>query len=430
MSETHAAAIAALRADAETFFRAGVRAADPAAAAEAVLTAHADEIAAARGIVLAAFGKAAVPMVRAAMPFVAGKLRRALALTNYENSVAVEGAEVFAADHPIPDENGVRGAAEIERAVASVGEGELALVLVSGGGSALLCAPAYGVSLADKMALNAALIRSGADIAEINTVRSMVSRLKAGRLARLAHRGRLLALVLSDVPRDDLATIASGPTVPSRATAASAIAILEKYALFDEVPEAVARHLKVVAPAEDLAAEIPHARSVIIGSNRMSVEAAERAARAAGYATLAGCTWLAGDISTVATDLHAMAARTPGGRIAIVSGGEPVVRLTGCGRGGRNQELALRFALAAEAAPLERPWAFLSGGTDGRDGPTDAAGAIVDRATPTRMRAAGLDIAARLADNDSNPLLQASGDLLVTGGTGTNVADLQIILLG
>lgn len=430
MPETDAAAIAALRADAEAFFRAGVRAADPAAAIEAALSAQREALTAARRIVLVAFGKAAVPMVRAAMPFVAGKLKDALALTNYENAVAVEGVEVFAAGHPIPDGNGVRGAGEIASAVASVGEGELALVLVSGGGSALLCAPAEGVSLADKISLNAALIRSGADITEINTVRSMVSRLKGGRLARLAHRGRLLALVLSDVPGDDLATIASGPTVPSRATAASAIAILKKYALLDTLPEGMAKHLEDVAPDEDLAADIPHARSLIVGSNRLSIEAAERAAHAAGYATLPGHTWLKGDVSAAATDLHAMAARAGDGRIAIVSGGEPVVMLTGGGKGGRNQELALRFALAGEAAPLDRPWAFLSGGTDGRDGPTDAAGAVVDRATPARMRAAGMDIAARLAENDSNPILEASGDLLVTGATGTNVADIQIILLG
>lgn len=336
----------------------------------------------------------------------------------------------MAAGHPIPDENGVKGAGAIERAVASVEEGELALVLVSGGGSALLCAPAEGISLADKMALNAALIRSGADITEINTVRSMVSRLKGGRLARLAHRGRLVALVLSDVPGDDLTTIASGPTVPSRATADAAMAILRKYGLDGTLPAAIARHLAEVAPGENLGAPIAHARSEIIGSNRLSLEAAEAAARAKGYRTLPGHAWLEGEVSAAAADLHAMAARAGEGRIAIVSGGEPVVVLTGSGKGGRNQELALRFALADEANPLSRPWTFLSGGTDGRDGPTEAAGAIVDAGTPLRMRQAGIDIAAHLADNDSNPALAASGDLLTTGGTGTNVADIQIVLLG
>ena len=430
MTVTADPVLSKLRADAEAFFLAGVRAADPAGAVEKALAARQAEIEAAERIILVAFGKAAVPMLRAALPFAKGKLKRAVALTNYENAVDIEGAEVFAAGHPIPDENGVKGAAEIEKAVASVAEGELALVLVSGGGSALLCAPAHGVSLADKMALNTALIRSGADITEINTVRRMVSRLKGGRLARLAHRGRLVALVLSDVPGDDLTTIASGPTVPSRATAEAAKAILARYGLSNSLPTAIARHLAKVAPLEDLGAPIPHAESIIIGSNRLSLDAAEAAARAAGYQTLPGHSWLEGEVSAAAADLHAMASKAGQGRIAIVSGGEPVVILTGSGKGGRNQELALRFALADEARPLPRSWAFLSGGTDGRDGPTEAAGAIVDRGTPERMRHAGIDIAARLADNDSNPALAASGDLLMTGGTGTNVADIQIILLG
>jgi hydroxypyruvate reductase len=423
-------AIATLRADAEAFFAAAVRAADPAGAVESALRARQAELAAARAITLVAFGKAACPMIRAALPFASGKLKAALALTNYENAIEIEGVTVMAAGHPIPDENGVQGAAAIEKAVAATEEGELVIVLTSGGGSALLCAPAEGVTLADKMALNQALIRSGADITEINTVRSMVSRLKGGRLARLAHRGRLVSLVLSDVPGDDLTIIASGPTVPSRATAEKALAILGKYGLLDSLPDAIRTHLRERAPKDDLAAPIPHAQSVIIGSNRLSLEAAETAARAAGYATLPGHAWLEGEVSAAAADLHAMARRAGEGRVAIVSGGEPVVMLTGTGKGGRNQELALRFAVANAAAPLGRPWAFLSGGTDGRDGPTEAAGAVVDAGTLSRMETAGMDVAARLADNDSNPALAASGDLLMTGGTGTNVADIQIILLG
>lgn len=430
MTQTADPVISALRADAKAFFAAAVKAADPAGAVEKALLARKAEIDAASRIVLVAFGKAAAPMIRAALPLLSGKIKQAVMVTNYENAAEIAGVEVFAAGHPIPDENGVRGALSVERAVASVEEGELAIVLVSGGGSALLCAPAEGISLADKMALNTALIRSGADITEINTVRSMVSRLKGGRLARLAKRGKLVALVLSDVPGDDLTIIASGPTVPSKATAARANAILSKYGLADTLPASIARHLREIAPSEHLAAEIPHAQSVIIGSNRLSLEAAEVAARAAGYQTLPGYTWLEGEVGEAARDLHAKAeAVTAGGKVAIVSGGEPVVKLTGTGKGGRNQELALRFAVADADTPLTRAWTFLSGGTDGRDGPTEAAGAVVDRATLSRMQKAGIDVSARLADNDSNPALDASGDLLMTGGTGTNVADIQIILL-
>ena len=237
--------------------------------------------------------------------------------------------------------------------------------------------------------------------------------------------------MLSDVPGDDLTIIASGPTVPSRATAAKALEILTRYGLVDSLPEAVSRHLRTVAPAEDLAADIPHAESVLIGSNSLSLEAAEAAARAAGYATVPGYAWLEGEVGEASRDLHRKAlAVAESGKVAIVSGGEPVVKLTGSGKGGRNQELALRFAVADAAEPIARPWTFLSGGTDGRDGPTEAAGAVVDAGTLARMRAAGIDVSARLADNDSNPALEASGDLLMTGGTGTNVADIQIILLG
>lgn len=423
-------AVSQLRADAKAFFAAAVKAADPAGAVEKALLARKTEIEAANRIVLVAFGKAAAPMIRAALPMVSAKLRQAVMVTNYENAAEIPGVEVFAAGHPIPDENGVRGALAVEQAVSGVEQGDLAIVLVSGGGSALLCAPANGISLADKMALNTALIRSGADITEINTVRSMVSRLKGGRLARLARRGKLVALVLSDVPGDDLTIIASGPTVPSKATAERALAILSKYGLADDLPQAIADHLARVASGEQLAAEIPHAQSVIIGSNRLSLEAAEEAARAAGYQTLPGYTWLEGEVGEAARDLHGKAeAVNAGGKVAIVSGGEPVVKLTGTGKGGRNQELALRFALRDRETALARPWVFLSGGTDGRDGPTEAAGAVVDAETLSRMKEAGIDVQARLADNDSNPALEASGDLLMTGGTGTNVADIQIILL-
>lgn len=426
----HSETISALRADARACFDAAVRAADPEGAVEKALREEAAAIASARRIILVAFGKAAVPMIRAAMPFTAGKLAQAIALTNYENVADVPGVTVMPGGHPIPDENGMKGAAAIERAVAAAGEGDLVIVLTSGGGSALLCAPAEGVSLADKMALNAALMRSGADITEINTVRSMVSRLKGGRLARLAHRGTLVSLVLSDVPGDDLTIIASGPTVPSRATAARAMDILRKYDLADSLPESIARHLRDKAPADDLAAPIPHARSRIIGSNRLSLDAALDAAAAAGYAAFVGHEWLEGEVGEAAADFHRMASYAADGRIAIVSGGEPVVVLKGTGKGGRNQELALRFAVADEAAPLSRPWVFLSGGTDGRDGPTEAAGAVVDAGTLGRCTRAGIDVVARLADNDSNPALAAAGDLVMTGGTGTNVADIQVLLLG
>lgn len=422
--------ISPLRDTAVALFKTAIDAANPEGAVRAALAREAETLAEARRIFVVAIGKAAVPMLKAALDSLGRPAAAALALTNYENAGAtVEGAEILGAAHPVPDANGLAGAARIEALAQSAGEGDLVLVLMSGGGSALLCAPAAGLTLDDKIALNSALLASGADITEMNTVRSMASRLKGGRLARLAAPARVLSLILSDVPGDDPAMIASGPTVPSAATAEKAMAILARTGLVDRLPPAV---VAAIARTDDPpAARLDHARAVLVGGNSVSVAAVRDAAAAAGFAPRSEGRWLDGETGTLADFLLATArAETAPGRVAHVNGGEPVVILTGQGKGGRNQELALKFALAAEAAPLDRPWVFLSGGTDGRDGPTDAAGAVVDAGTPARMRDAGIDPLARLADNDSYPALAASGDLVFTGGTGTNVADIQILLLG
>ena len=419
-----------LRADALALFHAAIDAANPEAAVKAALAREAEEIRRAARVFVVAIGKGAVPMLSAALASLGRPAEAALALTNYENAeTSIPGAEILGAAHPVPDENGLKGAARIEALAASAGEGDLLLVLMSGGGSALLCAPAEGLTLADKIALNAALLASGAEITEMNTVRSMASRLKGGRLARLAAPARVLSLILSDVPGDDVAMIASGPTVPSAATAEKAAAILDRYGLRDRLPTAL---VSAITGAENPpAATLDTARAILVGGNSVSVAATLAAAEAAGYAAKSENRWLDGETGALAQFLLGLARGETGhGPVAHVNGGEPVVILTGKGKGGRNQELALKFALAAEAEPLTRPWVFLSGGTDGRDGPTDAAGALVDAGTLSRMRAAGIDPLARLADNDSYPALSAAGDLVMTGGTGTNVADIQILLLG
>lgn len=422
-----------LRQTALELFQAGVRRADPVGAVEQALRERTAQIAAAERIFLLALGKAAVPMARSALPFLAEKLAGTVVVTNPENAAPVPGATVISGGHPLPDKNSVRGGEALEQLALQAKKSDLVVCLVSGGGSALVCSPAEGVTLEDKIALNDALIRSGADIREINVVRSAVSRLKGGGLARAAAPAAVLALIVSDVPGDDLATIASGPTLwPSPSPQAQrehALAILARYRLLHALPagprNALASTSAAAPPPAGLTVE-----NRVIGSNRLSVDAMQEAAVSMGWTVLRLPGWLDGDVADATRRMHTLCLEQTAAPIAILSGGEPTVQVTGSGRGGRNQELALRFALQAEASPLARSFVFLSGGTDGRDGPTDAAGAFVNAGTPHRIRAAGLDPLTLLGNNDAYPALRASGDLLITGATGTNVADLQVILLG
>ena len=444
---------AALRSQARSFFLAGVEAADPgkAVARRLVRGDGGLEINRASGDVrggqwgrvrVVAFGKAACTMARAAAAGVPERLFVApgIAVTNYDNAAEVPGFEVIGAGHPLPDQNGVKGAQAIAAAVGEAGAGELVLVLISGGGSALVPYPAEGLTLADKVAATDLLLASGADIGEINTVRKHLSQLKGGGLARLAAPADLHALVLSDVLGDDLSTIASGPTVPDPTTFADARAVLTRYGAWDRVPAPVRAHIE--SGCAGAAPETPkpgdpvfaRAEATLVGSNGVSLQAMRAAAEAAGRTALVHDDCLTGEAREAAEGFAVAAAdrlRQGGaGPVALVAGGETTVTLTGRGRGGRNQEMALAFALAAEHHGLAGRWVFLSGGTDGRDGPTDAAGGLVDPGTLARIRDAGGDAQALLADNDSYRALGLAGDLLVTGATGTNVADLQVLLIG
>ncbi len=418
-----------LREQAIAMFRGGVAASDPERAVTSALEGRLDAIAAARRVILIAFGKAACLMTRAALPFVRDKLHCARAVTNQENLKDIEDVHVIAGGHPLPNEGSIAAAHAVERAARAAEPGDLVLVLVSGGGSALICAPVPGLSLADKIALNDALIRSGAEIKEINAVRQQFSRLKGGRLAQLAPGARILSLILSDVPGDDVGTIASGPTAQPSATAAEVLAILERYGLRDSLPGTIRSQVNHLV--RDEAKRFDHVENVIIGSNSISLQQVITSAHASYPIVLKAGDWLGGDVSDVAQTMHrkAIDASNQRGPVAIVAGGEPTVRVVGTGMGGRNQELVLRFALLNELAAINRPWVFLSGGTDGRDGPTDAAGGIVDPSSTSRMRTGGCNPVALLENNDSYRALQSSGDLLITGATGTNVADLQILLM-
>jgi len=400
------------RAEAWRIFAVGVEAADPARAVAAALREGAGQ---GDFALVIAVGKAARAMAGAALAQLPGR-PRCIVVTNYENDGKLDGAEVHAAGHPVPDAAGEAAAQVVEQALHDCTEGQRVLALISGGGSALLPAPAPGLTLADKAEVSRLLLASGAEITEMNLVRQQLSRLKGGGMLRAAAPARITALILSDVIGDDIRAIASGPTAAPIGTSAEARKALEARGLWEELPQAVRDHLSA---AQEPAARLPEARNRIIGSNAISLAAMGRAAPQARTAA----TPLTGDVAEAASRIVAEAP-APG---TYLWGGETTVVLKGEGRGGRNQELALRVALEARRAGW-RGFTFLSGGTDGRDGPTEAAGGLVDDGTLGRIAAAGEDAEALLARNDSNAALAAAGDLLVTGATGTNVADLQVLI--
>ncbi|MCK0167176.1 DUF4147 domain-containing protein [Jannaschia sp. S6380] len=387
-------------------FKAGLARAEPAAAVSAALS----DVS--RPNAILALGKAALAMTepaRDAFPDVP-----CLAVTNAENARDLAGVHVMIGGHPVPDDGSLAAGEAMLTAAAQARRRILALI--SGGGSALAVAPVAAVTLADKAEVSRLLLGAGLDIGAMNLVRQNLSRLKGGGLARAAGPGGIEALILSDVVGDDPAAIASGPTVPPLGPPAAAKDLLVRHGLWDRMPESCRMALSRPPPPTT-----PEGRLRLIGSNRLSVLAM---AAAAPDATVASDP-LEGDVADAAARVATAARAGPG---TTLWGGETTVILRGDGRGGRNQELALRVACALR--DIGRPWTFLSGGTDGRDGPTDAAGAVVDDGTLDRIAAAGHDVAAGLARNDSYPMLAAAGDLLITGGTGTNVADLQILRMG
>ena len=400
-----------LRTEALRLFQIAIEAADP---AKALATQLQRPLSAPEGgrLILIAVGKAACPMMEQALRHVAGPAE-ALVVTNYENVRDIAGATVMPAGHPVPDENGHKGA----QAVAALLEGATAqdriVALISGGGSALLPLPVPGVSLADKARTSEVLLGAGFDITQINLVRQQLSQLKGGGMARLAAPARLEAFILSDVVGDDLAVIASGPTVAPIGTSALARVVVRP--VWDRLPASVQAHLAQGHPAPSQ----PEVTNRLICSNRKSLEAMQAAHPGAQIVN----DRLEGNVAQVAPMLAEIAKNAPSGS-ALLFGGETTVTLTGTGKGGRNQDLALRMALSE----IEGEWVFLSGGTDGRDGPTDAAGGLVDSGSAARMRAAGADPDALLGNNDAYAALQAGDDLIVIGGTGTNVADVQILL--
>ena len=392
-------------------------------------------------IVLIAVGKAAVPMAQAAVDAIGDGPLTGIVVTKggHATQHTLPGTlRVIEAGHPVPNEAGLAAANAIADVLTTTTTRERVLLLLSGGASALLPSPVNGISLKDLQIVTEQFLRAGAAIGEINAVRKHLSRLSGGQLARLAQPAPVVALILSDVVGDPLDVIASGPTAPDPTTYAEAQTILAQYDLVEQLPPSVLMHLE--KGADKYIAETPkpgdsvfaNVVNVIVGSNRQAALAAIAEAENLGYNTLLLTTFMEGEAREIAKVTAALAKdiRTHGNPVkrpaCVVWGGETTVTVRGKGKGGRNQELALAAALAIEGLPNV---ALLALATDGTDGPTDAAGAIVDGHTAESAREAGWDPIATLADNNTYPLLDAVGALLRTGPTGTNVNDITVLLV-
>jgi glycerate-2-kinase len=392
----------------------------------------------AAGIYLVAAGKAAAGMALEAEARFDARLRDTLVIAPSPGPLALSsrsGVRVMAAAHPLPDASSeAAGRAALEFA-GRARPGDLVVIALSGGASALMVAPAGAVTLADKVAINAGLLRAGASIREINTVRKHLSAIKGGRLLQAIAPGvQVLSLILSDVSGNDLATIASGPTAADSTTYADAIAVLKRRRLWGRAPENVRDHLERGAAgeiAETLKRDDPalaRVSNIIAGDNGTALEAAATAASSIGYA-VERYRELSGEANDLGREIAAYLRTIDRERVCVIAGGEPVVTLKGNGLGGRAQQSALAIAIELARIGRERPIAALIAGTDGIDGPTDAAGAIVTPSTCARAAEARLDPGAALARNDAYPFFKALGDLLITGPTGTNVSDVFIALV-
>ena len=350
----------------------------------------------------------------------------------------LRGLRAFRGGHPIPDGGSVEGSQAVLELASECSREDLLLCLISGGASALMTLPPRGVSLEAVQQTTDLLLQSGATIQELNCVRKHLDRLKGGRLARAGAPARVVALVLSDVVGDPPEVIASGPVSADPTTFVDAISVLEARDVWDAVPSSVQRHL--LRGKEGVEEESPKEGDPglgrvdwrLVGNNGMAVDAAREAAEALGFHTGILSTLLTGEAREVGRVLAAAGQemRRSGEPVplpgCLLGAGETTVSVVGSGRGGRNQELALGAALALEG---EEGILVASLGTDGVDGPTDAAGAVVDGSTVSRARKRGLDPRDALARNDSNPLFASLGDLLLTGPTGTNVMDLHLVLV-
>ena len=428
--------------------QAALKAVNPAAAVKAHFKANPLLIARIRAtsgrVLVVGAGKAGAPMAAAVSEIFGDKIAVGCVIVKYGHvdpavqvRVQKSNIKIVEAGHPVPDQAGLTAAAEITALLKEAGPHDTVLCLISGGGSALLTLPAAGLTLNDLQATTQSLLAAGAAISQVNTLRKHLSAVKGGRLAQLAAPAPVYTFILSDVVGDPLPVIASGPTVPDPTTFADAWAVVEQFQLADALPPAVARHLRAglageiedtPKPGDLLFRRVQHS---IIGSNRLAAQAAAETAQSLGFNAQLLTTFLEGEAREVGRVLAGLAkglARDEGGHVrpaCLVLGGETTVTIKGNGKGGRNQEMALAAAIALAGWPDTMVVCL---GTDGTDGPTDAAGAMADGATVARAQAKGLDPLDYLARNDAYHFFAALDDLIVTGPTQTNVNDLALVL--
>lgn len=435
------------RQDALAIFQAGLAAVSPAAAIGRHVIRQDNTLTVAgqvidlekiRRIIVVGAGKATAPMAKALESILGERISDGLIAVKYGHGLPLERISIIEAGHPVPDANGIAAASRIMAMVAGAGPQDLVICLLSGGASALMPLPAEGLTLADKQAATQVLLSCGATIHQLNAIRKHLSAIKGGRLAVAAHPAPSLCLVLSDVVGDDIQTIASGPAAPDGTTFADCLAIVEGFGVAARMPAAVMDHLR--QGAEGKKPETPKADHPafattwhqLIGTNLQALAAARTKAVDLGYNTVILSSLAEGRAEELAGFLSAIARQVPTGHpvaapACILCGGETTVVVKGKGLGGRNQHLAL--AAAIEIAG-QGPITVLSAGTDGTDGPTDAAGAIADATTVARARTLGLDSRAFLAGNDAYHFFKALDDLVITGPTLTNVMDVQVALVG
>jgi glycerate 2-kinase len=410
-----------------SMFDAAVAAALPAQ----IVPAHLPNPPKGRTIVVGA-GKASAAMAQALERHWPGPLT-GLVVTRYGHAVPCQRIEIVEAAHPVPDAAGRQAAERILQMVQGLSEDDLVIALISGGGSSLLALPAQGLTLEDKQAVNRALLRSGAPIDAMNCVRKHLSAIKGGRLAAAAHPARVVSLLISDVPGDDPAAIASGPTVPDPTSFADARAILARYGIKE--PGAVLRHLEEAAEETPKPGDprLARAETVMLATPQRSLEAAAAVAEAAGFAPLLLGDALEGEAAEVGRVMAGIARSVVAhghplpAPCVLLSGGETTVTVKGQGRGGRNVEFLLALAVALQGLP--GVWA-IAGDTDGIDGAEEAAGAVVMPDTLARAAAQGIDAKMSLATNDGHGFFAALGDQVITGPTLTNVNDFRAILIG
>jgi len=395
-----------------------------------------------KAINIVAFGKAAFAMTRAIVNQFDAMIEKGIVITKYgysQREVLPARIEVYEAGHPVPDENGMAATNRVVELLSDADRNTLVVCLISGGGSSLLVAPAEPLTLAEKQTVTRLLLQSGANITELNTVRKHLSCVKGGRLAEIVYPAQVVSLILSDVINDRIDVIASGPTVPDESTYRDALCVLDRYGLTRNVPQSV--HEVLVAGSEGRRPETPKTgnplfalvRNIIVGSNGMAIRAAKDRAVELGFDTTVVTSELQGEacesgrwLARMVLEGRIQRGYSAGGPICLVSGGETTVTVRGNGLGGRNMEFAVSFAMEVEGL---KGITLLSAGTDGTDGPTDAAGGIVDGETIGKAKACGFAPELYLENNDSYHLLERVGDLFITGPTGTNVMDIQIVLI-